>query len=45
MQNCIIEENAYVSNMISDKNAKITSSRKLIGDFNMPMIIKKGGTV
>ena len=45
MQNCIIEENAYVNNMISDKNTKITSSRKLIGDFNMPMIIRKGGTV
>ena len=45
MQNCIIEEHAYVNNMISDKNTKITSSRKLIGDFNMPMIIRKGGTV
>ena len=45
VENSIIEENAYVNNMISDKNTKITSSRKLIGDFNMPMIIRKGGTV
>ena len=45
MQNCIIEENAYVSNMISDKSVTITSSRKLIGDFNMPVIIRKGGIV
>ena len=45
MQNCIIGENSYISNMISDKNATISNYKKLIGDFNMPIIIKKGGVI
>ena len=42
MQNTSIEENTYISNVLSDKNVTITSSKKLIGDFNMPIVVKKG---
>ena len=42
MQNCTIQEDTYINNVISDKNTTITNGKKLIGDFNMPIIVKKG---
>lgn len=42
MQNCIIGENSYINNVLSDKNTHITNGKKLIGDFNMPIVVKKG---
>ena len=45
MQNCIIGENTYLNHVISDKNTVITDGKKLIGDFNMPIVVKKGEVI
>lgn len=42
MQNTVVDKNAYLKNVIADKNSKITYGKKLIGDFNMPIIVNKG---
>lgn len=42
LQNTIIEKNTYLKHIICDKNSIITSGKKLIGDFNMPIVINKG---
>ena len=31
MQNCTIQEDTYINNVISDKNTTITNGKKLIG--------------
>lgn len=45
MQNTTIEKNAYLQHVICDKNSVVSHGKKLIGDNNMPIIIKKGETV
>lgn len=45
MQNTVVEKNTYLKHLISDKNSRITSGKKLIGDFNMPIIVNKGETI
>lgn len=45
MQNSIIGENTYINHMISDKNITISNGKKLIGDFNMPILVKKGDEI
>lgn len=45
MQNCLIGENTYLNHVISDKNTVITDGKKLIGDFNMPIVVKKGEVI
>lgn len=45
LQNTVIGEGAYINNVITDKNVTIQEKKKLIGDINMPIIIKKGETI
>lgn len=45
LQNTVIEENSYLKHVICDKNTRITHGKKMIGDFNMPIVIAKGETI
>lgn len=45
LQNTVVEDAVYINNVIADKNAVITANKKLIGDINMPIIIKKGDRI
>jgi glucose-1-phosphate adenylyltransferase len=45
MQGSKIGKNAYIENVIIDKNVTITEGTRLIGAKNSPVIIKKGETV
>jgi glucose-1-phosphate adenylyltransferase len=41
MQNCLIEENVLLRNVILDKSVKITQDKQLKGDVNYPIVIEK----
>jgi glucose-1-phosphate adenylyltransferase len=41
MQNCIIEEDTLLRNVILDKGVRITRNKQLKGDESHPTIIEK----
>jgi glucose-1-phosphate adenylyltransferase len=41
MQNCTIEEEAKLTNIITDKNVCIGKGKKLKGDKEIPLVIEK----
>ena len=41
MQNCTIEKDAQLQNVIFDKNVRISKDKELKGDKDYPMVIEK----
>ena len=45
MQDCEIDKNCVLENVITDKDCRIREGRTLIGDINYPTIIRKGSVL
>lgn len=45
MQDCEIDKNCVLENVITDKDCRIREGRTLIGDVNYPTIIRKGSVL
>ncbi len=45
MNGCEIFNNCWIENTILDKNVRIRSGRRLIGDKHYPVVIKKGAVI
>ena len=45
MQNCIIEKDTQLQNVIFDKNVYISKSKELKGDMEYPVVIGKNTAI
>ncbi|OAA30965.1 glucose-1-phosphate adenylyltransferase [Kosmotoga arenicorallina S304] len=45
MEGCVIEEGAKLKNVIMDKDARVRSSRKLLGSTEIPAVVEKSGVI